>query len=324
MSNSNGLLYALLLDGQGHGRYIEWGELSQPLAPGEFVWIHLNYTDEKVQDWVYNDSNLHAADAEALMKEDTRPRTAISHNGLLVNLRGVNLNPGADPEDMVAVRFWLNGSRIISTRHRRHMWEADMLAAIEAGEGPTSCGDFLSTVVDLMVNRIHDVVEDLEDRVGEVEEAMLTQERESVRPQLADLRRQAINLHRYLAPQRDALARLQSEKIPWFTDADRMHLREGHDRMVRIVEDLDAARERAAIASEELSSQVNELLSQRMYMLSMIAALFMPLTFLTGLLGINVGGIPGSENKQAFLWVCYILAVVGLVLYFIFRKRKWM
>jgi zinc transporter len=59
-------------------------------------------------------------------------------------------------------------------------------------------------------------------------------------------------------------------------------------------------------------------------MLSMVAAMFMPLTFLTGLLGINVGGIPGAADKHAFLWVCYILAAIGLLLYFIFRKRKWM
>jgi len=324
MSNSDGLLHAVIFDGQGHGRHVERDALSQPLAEGAFLWVHLDYTVEQAKDWVSNHSGLHPADIEALLKEETRPRTAMSHNGLLVNLRGVNLNPGADPEDMVAVRIWLNHSRIISTRNRRHMWEADMLAAIDAGEGPLSCADFLALVTDLMVGRIHEVVEEIEEQVAVLEESMLEQKSAAIRSQLADLRRQVINLRRYLAPQREALTKLQSEKINWFTDTDRMHLREVHDRMVRVVEDLDASRERAAIAMEELASRVNEQLSQRMYMLSMVAALFMPLTFLTGLLGINVGGIPGAENKQAFLWVCYILAAIGLLLYLIFRRRKWM
>ena len=324
MSNSDGLLHAVIFDGQGGGRHAHWNELSQPLAEGEFLWVHLNYAEQQAQDWLINQSGLHPSDVEALLKEDTRPRTAISHNGLLVNLRGVNLNPGADPEDMVAVRLWLDDTRIIGTRLRRHMWETDMLEAIEDGEGPVSCADFLATITDLMVGRITDVVEDLEEQVAELEETMLEQKSATVRGQLADLRRQAINLHRYLAPQRDALARLQSEKISWFKHADRLQLREVHDRMVRVVEDLDATRERAAVATEELANRVNEQLSQRMYMLSMVAAMFMPLTFLTGLLGINVGGIPGAADKHAFLWVCYILAAIGLLLYFIFRKRKWM
>lgn len=324
MSNQDGLLSAVLLDGRGHGRRLDWDELSRPMAGGEFVWIHLDYTEEPAQDWVKNNSGLHPADIDALLKEETRPRSTISQNGLLVILRGVNLNPGADPEDMVAVRMWVNGSRIISTRYRRHMWEADIQAAIEAGEGPRTTGEFLVMVTELMVDRIHEVVEDLEDRIDVVEETMLEQKSESIRSQLGDLRRQAINLRRYLAPQRDALARLQSDKIAWFSDAERMHLREVHDWMVRAVEDLDATRERAAITTEELANSVTEQLNQRMYMLSMIAALFMPLTFLTGLLGINVAGIPGADDRQAFLWVSFILAAIGLALYLIFRKRKWM
>ena len=324
MSDSGGLLYAIILNGKGQGRRIDWSELSLPLMAGEFLWMHFDYTAEQAQNWMNDHSGLHPADVEALMKEETRPRTTISHDGLLVNLRGVNLNPGANPEDMVALRIWLNNSRIISSRYRPHMWETDMLAAIEDGQGPVSCADFLSMVTDLMVGRIHQVVEDIEEQLDELEETMLEQKSASVRGQLADLRRQAINLRRYLAPQREAMARLQSDKISWFDDATRMHLRESHDRMIRIVEDLDATRERAAIASDELSSRVAEQLNQRMYMLSMVAAMFMPLTFLTGLLGINVGGIPGAENKQAFVWVCYILGGIGIVLYFIFRKRKWM
>lgn len=324
MPDSGGLLYAFILDSNGSGRRIDWNNLSQPPADGEFVWLHFDYTIQQAQDWMQNHSGLHPADIEALIKEETRPRTIMSHDGLLVNLRGVNLNPGANPEDMVALRIWLNGSRIITTRYRTHMWEADMLAAIESGDGPVSSIDFLAMVTELMLGRIHTVVEEIEEQLAELEETMLEQKSASVRGQLADLRRQAINLRRYLAPQREALARLQSEKISWFDDATRMHLRESHDRMVRIVEDLDATRERAAIATDELASREAEQLNQRMYMLSMVAAMFMPLTFLTGLLGINVGGIPGAENKQAFIWVCYILAAIGLLLYLVFRKRKWM
>ncbi|MDH5178200.1 MAG: zinc transporter ZntB [Gammaproteobacteria bacterium] len=318
-----GLLHAVVFNERGSGRSISASELSLPLKDNEFLWLHFDYTADEAQDWVANESGLQESDVEALLKEETRPRAVISQNGLLVCLRGVNTNAGADPEDMVALRMWLDGKRIISTRFRSHAWEADIMQQFRNGEGPDSTGAFLVVVAEMMVERIHDLVGDLEDRVAEMEESMLTYKTDAMRTQLADLRRQTINLRRYLSPQREALARMQSDKLEWLGHEDRLGLREVHDWMSRAVDDLDATRERAAIANEELANRMAEQLTQRMYMLSMIAALFMPLTFLTGLLGINVGGIPGADNKEAFLWVCYLLGGIGLLLYLLFRRRKW-
>jgi zinc transporter len=79
-----------------------------------------------------------------------------------------------------------------------------------------------------------------------------------------------------------------------------MHLREEADRVVRYVEDLDSARERAAVTQEELVNRVSEQINSRTYVLSVAAAIFLPLGFLTGLFGINVGGIALAENPSGF------------------------
>jgi len=97
-----------------------------------------------------------------------------------------------------------------------------------------------------------------------------------------------------------------------------------YDRLPRYIEDLDAARERAAVTQEELVSRLSEQMDKRMYVLSIVAAIFLPLGFLTGLLGINVGGIPGAEYKAGFAIFCLLL--VGLIIaeVIIFKKKKWM
>ena len=66
-------------------------------------------------------------------------------------------------------------------------------------------------------------------------------------------------------------------------------------------------RERAAVIQEELAGRLAEQMNKRMYMLSMVAAVFLPLGFLTGLLGINFGGIPGAGNPLGFEWVIGVL-----------------
>ena len=93
--------------------------------------------------------------------------------------------------------------------------------------------------------------------------------------------------------------------------------------MIRHLEDLDAIRERAAVTQEELQNRLAEQQNVRMYVLSIVAAIFLPLGFLTGLLGINVGGIPGADSGASFwIFVGFLIVVVVLqILYF--RTRKW-
>lgn len=324
MSEKNELIFGYILDGDGGGKAIDWKKLRQWSSDQGTLWLHFNYASKKVQKWLQEESGLNPILCEALLEEETRPRIVSSNRGLLLILRGVNCNPGADPEDMVSVRMWFDEHRIISMRHRRVMAIEDIHKAIEFGKGPTSSGDFLTMISERLTDRMGDVIADIDDSVDELEDSVLTAESYELRPKLANLRRQAISLRRYIAPQRDVLARLQHERILWLTDIDKVHIRETAERTARFVEDIDAARDRAAITQEELNNRLSEQMNKAMYILSIIAAIFLPLGLLTGLLGINVGGIPGAEYGWAFTIVCLFLAVIAMVLIWIFKRVKWL
>ena len=324
MANNDKLIAAYILDGKGGGQRVGWNEISQWTPSDGLLWVHLNFEAPEAQRWITEESQLEDVVGEVLLADESRPRVTAFDDGLLVALRGVNLNPGADPEDMVSLRMWAENNRIITTRRRKLLSIADLCSAIEKGKGPRTSGEFLEDVADRLMSRMGGVIDDLEDKVAELEEAVLTKESHELRPQLASIRRDAIYLRRYMAPQREAIARLQSEKISWLTDEDRMRLREVYDRLTRYVEDVDAARERAAVTQEELVSRLSEQMDNRMYVLSIVAAIFLPLGFLTGLLGINVGGIPGTEYKAAFAIFCLLLVVLVIAEIVIFKKKKWM
>ena len=292
--------------------------------PGDGVlWLHLDYSDPEMTRWVREDSGVDDVVAEAILAPETRPRCLVHGNGLLVMLRGVNLNPGADPEDMVSVRIWIAGDRIISSGLRKLISIDDLCQEIEQGTGPASQGEFLVRLGELMADRIGDVVNDVDDVVDSLESELLTAEHHELRYALSKVRRQIVALRRYLAPQRDALARLVSERSSFIDDLVRMQLRELTDRMTRYIEDLDEARDRASVTHEELLNRLAELTNRRMYLLTMIAAIFLPLSFVTGLLGINVGGIPGTNNSRGFLVVVGLLAVISAAQWIYFRWRKW-
>jgi zinc transporter len=292
--------------------------------PGEGVlWLHLDYTDPVMAHWVRTESGVDAVVAETLLAPETRPRSLVHGDGLLVILRGVNLNPGADPEDMVSVRIWMAGNRIISSGQRKLLSIDDLCREIEQGSGPASQGEFLGRLGELMADRIGDVVSDIDYVVDGLETELFNAEPHELRYALANVRRRNVALRRYLAPQRDALTRLVTERSPLIDDQVRIQLHELTDRMTRYIEDLDAARDRATVTQEELLNRLAEQTNRRMYLLTMVAAIFMPLSFVTGLLGINVGGIPGADNSRGFLIVTGLLAVISAAQWIYFRWRKW-
>ena len=146
---------------------------------------------------------------------------------------------------------------------------------------------------------------------------------QETRDNILELRREIIKIRRYLGPQRDALNRLQSERASWLSEHDRLRVREAYDKITRYLEELDSARDRAGVAYEGLSGRIAEQMNNRMYVLSLIAGLFLPLGFLTGLLGINVGGIPLADSPWGFFEVVAILLVLVLVQIVVFRRKHW-
>lgn len=324
MTDETGLVYGYVLDGNGSGTTVDWDQIKQWKPQQGVLWMHLEYSHPQVREWVLHESGLDEISAEALLAEETRPRSMLSGRGLLLTLRGINPHPESEIKDMVSVRLWSDGKRIISTRRRILQTAMDVSKHIENGVGPRTAGEFVESFTDSLVEGMVSGIEDLSDEADALEEQVLTHESYELRPKISQLRRHAIGLRRYLAPQREAVTRLYNEKIDWLSEMDRMRLRENADRMTRFVEDLDLVRERAVVVQEELLSRLSEKMNRTMYVLSIVSAIFLPLGFLTGLLGINVGGIPGAEYKGSFIIFIVVLIIIVAFQVWFFKRKKWM
>ena len=120
MSTKSGLVYAYILN-NGSGQPIDWDGVDSWHRDQGILWLHLDYADEGAQKWLVENSGIDDVSCAALMAQETRPRVLSSGDSLLLILRGINFNPGADLDDMVAIRMWFDEHRIISMRHRRVM-----------------------------------------------------------------------------------------------------------------------------------------------------------------------------------------------------------
>lgn len=318
MSDNNWLKIALQLTGNGGAQPLD---PQQQLADTTGYWVHLDYTREESEQWLQNEAVPQAV-IDALTAAETRPRASEVAGGVLVYLRGVNLNPGARPEDMIALRMWVSPGGLISTQKRTLLSVEAVRKTLDSQQGPESISALVAELIDQLIWRMEEVIENLELEVEACAQQLEESPTASLTSHLSLLRRRAITLRRYLAPQREALIKLQNESL--FATADTLLIREATDRLQRLLEDLDAAREHATLLQEEVFSVQNEAINDRMYLLAIISALFLPLGFLTGLFGINVGGLPGVEDPNAFWWFCSGVAVIALGVGIWMRKRRWL
>lgn len=320
----DGLICAYELDGRGGARALGWNELTGPAPQAAVRWVHLDFTHARARDWLWDESGIEPMVVEAMLEEDIRPRSLQAGDGVLTILRGVNLNPGSEAEDMVSIRLWLEPGRIVSTRRRRLMSVRRLEEALQTGQGPTGAGSFLAELLGHLDDRIGEVVDAIDESIEQAETLMAASGARTYRGEFGSLRRKTARIRRYLAPQREALDRLSRMQGTLFTTADLAELQEATNRMTLYVEDLDLARERAMVAQEEMLSALAAEQNTKMYLLSLVAAVFLPLSFLTGLMGMNVAGLPGTENPAAFALLVALMLGIGGGILVLFRWKRWL
>lgn len=316
-----GLICAYDISTEGIGR-----DLSDDTAiidhsePENYRWLHWDLNQPETKEMLHK--NFDSTIASALTADDTRPRCERHNHGIILILRGVNLNPGSQPEDMVSIRLWITQHQIISVQLRQLMAVTDLRNSIEQNDGPRSTNEFLFKLIFGLTEYTDDEVSELADTADTLEDKSL-ETMVGLRTEIAELRRSTILLRRHIAPQREALNRLIVDPPQFIDRITQINIRETLDHVIRMIEELDAIRERAALLTEQLTDKRSEEMNRNMMILSVVAAIFLPLSFLTGLLGVNIGGIPGATNPLAFTIFCLLLILVCLALLVFFRKLKW-
>ncbi|MDF1846031.1 MAG: zinc transporter ZntB [Parvibaculaceae bacterium] len=289
----------------------------------EYQWIRVQNHQPSDDGEVFGQLGLSPIVVQGLLAPETQPRLSKLAGGILLVLRGVNTHRNAEPDDMVSVRIWIEPRRIISVQVRHVLSVDEISESCASGDAPTTIGRFVFELIDLMSDKIETMVMKLVEQLDSLEEENLTGGGAAGRTTLSELRRQLIVVRRYVAPQRAALERVSQTDVPPLKDADRLLIREISDQTVRLVDELDAARERATVINDAWVASRAEEMNRNMLVLSIVAAVFLPLGFLTGLLGINVGGLPGAEYPYAFWIVCGASVALAAGLYGLFKWLKW-
>lgn len=290
-------------------------------AGSGFVWLHVDEAGQAERGDL--PAYVPPLAANALLATETRPRCDALDDAAIINLRGPARDTLDDSDGLVSIRLWVEARRVTSVSRRRLAVLGRVEAMMRAGKLADG-GDFVAALAQAISIGLDPQVADLGDQLDDCEGMLSGGNIYELRRKIAWLRAQAIVLRRFVAPDRDALAAMAQLEFEWIAKDDRMHLREAADRFARMAEELEAVRERAALLHEQLTDLRAEMIDQRSLGIAVVAFIFLPLTFVTGLLGMNVEGIPFAGEPWAFWGVVGFCLAIAVAVAGWFAWRHWL
>jgi zinc transporter len=298
-------------------------EIKQALqSEADLIWVHLTTNNEHAQAWLIEEAQAPDYIVDALTAAETRPRCDALGQGAFLNLRGRSSEETTSSDPLASVRIWATAGRVISVTRRALIAVDDVVETIEAGliRDP---GDLIAEFATSITRNLDPEVADLGDTLDDCEADLDADKVFELRRHVTKVRVAAIGYRRFLAPQRAAIEKLAALPCDWLQDDDRLHLNSAADRAARMAEELESIRERAALMHEALTDLRAEQIDSRSLIISIAAMIFLPLTFITGLYGMNVKGLPYAEEAwifDAIMAVCTIITA-GIIIYFV--RRHW-
>jgi len=286
------------------------------------LWVHLDRI-QTIPEWLKDQPAINRALLQSLLAESRRLRVeVVDHENLLIVFRTVNVAVASTADLSQNTRACLSPMRALTVSESHLGVFEDCAQQIESGRGPKTIPEFLVRLMDNIVKRAELGVLQIDADLTDVE---LDQEKGTVieadKPRA--IRRRAMQLRRSMTPYREVLVQLNHLRLQWLRDK----IQDAWDPMVedaaQVVEEVNGILDRARLVQESISDHLAKELNQRVYVLTLISGMMLPLTFLTGLLGVNLGGIPGANSPWAFSFFCILLGIVGVCQFLVFRWLRW-
>ncbi|MEQ1688951.1 MAG: CorA family divalent cation transporter [Sphingopyxis sp.] len=291
---------------------------------GDFTWVHFHAEGSRANSLSGLPLDLPPVVERALVAAETRPRCDLIEGGVLVNLRAPHddkVQPG-EGDPLVSLRLWAQAGLVLSVSFRQSNVVPKVAAQFNDGllHDP---GDVIIALLVTAAEELDAIVANIGDELDDLESSLDQGASFAERRRSTQLRSQAIILRRFIVPHSQALDRLTTFPVAWIDDDERVALREAGDRFARMGEELESVRERAAVLHDEITDLRAERMDARSLQIAIVALIFLPLTFITGLLGMNVDGIPYAHASWAFWGVTAFCAGIALTVAGWFAWRGW-
>ncbi len=289
-------------------------ELTSVSSPDSPCWLHFNLSDSRARRWLDEHPLLPEDAKDVLLAATTRVHAQVlpRGDGFVAVLGDLHHDFDSDPEGFGQLRVFV-GKQLVITARRHPLLSVDRLRR-ELDRGDLlehgSSIELFERLVEALADTFADTVARLSDHVDTAEDAILGGTLGNHGTQLGSERRLLARLRRHVNANRAALLPLPGRLAEFCDVEERRQLREVMDRLDAAHQDLELVQERARLLQEEIAARLGEVSNRNISVLSVVTAALLPITMITGIFGMNVGGLPWLDHPHGFLHVVVLMLVM--------------
>lgn len=295
--------------------------LGRPTEGGP-VWLHLNLSDSRARRWLEHREDISEEAREILLDPDARIRSVVTGHAVVTVLGDLHHDFKGEPEGLGVIRIYVDAHKIITLRAHPLKSSDDLRRQLLAGqiEPGTPLGLFEHYLC-CLAETFTKVVADLAEETDDTEEEVLAGHFKDKGSSLGKMRRLLARLRRQMAANRTALVAVAG-RLPDHSAEHRQNLRHAIEPFEALGQDLELVQERARLLQEEIAGRLSEATNRNLFVLSIVTTTLLPITLITGIFGMNVGGLPWTGSPLGFWWVIVLMALSVVVVLRLLRKRS--
>ncbi len=325
ITNDSFIISAYEFSKIGQAKHVSQKSLKSSIANNNLTWVHIDGNSSEGINWVQNNipyTQDHLI-TESLFAEETRPRIIEFEQGMLVILRGIDIDETTKENRTTSIRIWIDETRVISVQKRVFTPVVNLINKIEMGQKVNNSGTILRLILEEIISSSWKITSNFDSELQYIEEKINEGDiSQLARKNVSNFKRQSSEFKRYILPQKEIITRLATGNYNWIDDWAIRYFQEYQNKISILLEEFEEIKERAQIINQDIFNINSEKTNKSAYKISLIASIFLPLGFITGLFGMNIQGIPLSDEKSGFYIITYFMVVIFGALYLVLRNKK--
>ncbi len=288
------------------------------------TWVDLDLSNSAAADWIEHESGLSAEIKQRLLKSDELSQREVYDDGMLISIHTKKIQPTDGRNDPESTRIWIERDRLITVRSEASPAVDALRAAAQDNTKHWEPYQILVFLLRASLKRFEPLISDIFSKTTKLEDQILEADDGSVDDdELNVVRHQTIRARQHLVMLRNLLSFVTSDDTLPISEKENQALESARRHVLGYLESLEECRERAQLLQDQIDTRMADRLNRITYNLNILASVFLPLGFVTGLFGMSVAGIPDAHNPWAFVIICVVMVLMAIVSWLFLRWRRW-
>ena len=308
------------------------GDLRPPAEGDGVTWVKvIGLSDVATVAKVGQAFSLHPLILEDILNTEQRPKFEDLGEYIFFVLKTIQYDPATDSLDPDQISVVLGHNLVISFQEEDDAADAGLFAAVRQrilnceGRIRTAGADYLAyRLVDTVIDGYFGMLEQLEDRLEDMEDAVVADPGPQTLHAVQGLKRHLVSVRKSVWPLREVIGAMQRRESPLITEPTGVFLRDVYDHTIQVIDSVETLREIISDMLDIYLSSVSNRLNEVMKILTIISTIFIPLSFVVGLYGMNFKHMPELEQPWGYPAVLCVMAGAVVYMLWYFRKKKWL